>query len=95
MKKIITIIVLLILITSITLGALDYNNVANKNEKPKFCFINTLYLDGGSGTYRGLGYGFYIEGDFMGTLEPYSAPKGITKYKFYILGIEVTSKEIN
>ena len=38
--------------------------------------------DGGSGTYKGLGYSFDIEGNFM----PEDEFPGVTKARFYLLG---------
>lgn len=42
------------------------------------------YLDGGSGTYTGLGYSFDIKGDFIG-----ENALGITQYTAKIFGLPV------
>ena len=42
--------------------------------------------DGGSGKYVGLGYSFYIEGNFM----PEEKNQGVTSYRGYVFGKEVS-----
>ena len=57
-------------------------------EKPIFCVGAELADDGSSGRYIGLGYSFDIEGNFM----PEDEFPGVTKWTFFLFGIEVQSK---
>jgi len=47
----------------LAMGAVDYFRVSNF-ERPAFCLLDVenSYEDGGSGTYKGLGYSFDITG---------------------------------
>ena len=54
-------------------------------ELPFFCVLAHGEDDGGSGIYRGVGYSFDIEGNFM----PEDEFPGVTKYRAYLLGMEI------
>lgn len=58
-------------------------------QKPFFCINLSKNLDGGSGTYIGLGYGYELKGNFMPESEDY----GVKEYLFKILGIKVASNQ--
>jgi len=67
------------------IGIIDFALVHNY-KKPVFCIgVNTVD-DGGSGTYKGLGYSFELEGNFM----PESENPGVNSYRGYIFGTEVS-----
>lgn len=83
--KIVMIIILAVLVLWLGIGITDFALVHNY-KMPLFCIgINTAD-DGGSGEYAGLGYSFDIEGNFM----PEATNKGITSYRGYIFGKEVS-----
>jgi len=67
------------------IGIIDFSLVHNY-KKPVFCIGVNTADDGGSGTYKGLGYSFELEGNFM--LE--SENPGVTSYRGYIFGKEVS-----
>ena len=87
------IIIVLVCITALCLimGIVDFALVHNY-KKPLFSVGVDLADDGGSGKYVGLGYSFYIEGNFMPDTETPATedkkPK-VTTYRGYILGKEV------
>jgi len=66
------------------MGVLDYFRVAGF-EKPIFAIPVETADDGGSGLYRGLGYSFDIEGNFM----PEDEFPGVTHYIYSICGVEI------
>ena len=68
-------------------GLVDYSRV-HAFERPLFCICTEPLQDGGSGKYRGLGYSFAIEGNFM----PDDEFPGVTKWTFSLFGIEVQSE---
>lgn len=72
----------------IAMGFVDYMRVSGF-EKPVFCFLDAenSYDDGGSGTYRGLGYSF----DTMGRFMPEDEHPGVTEYTCCIFGNEVSA----
>jgi len=74
-----------IIILWLLLGIIDFSLVHNY-KKPIFCIITESADDGGSGKYVGLGYYFDIEGNFM----PEETADGITSYRGYIFGQEVS-----
>lgn len=78
------IIILGVIALWLCIGITDFALVTNY-EKPLFCIGVDLADDGGSGKYAGLGYSFYIEGNFM----PEEEEPGITSYRGYILEKEV------
>lgn len=87
-KRIITI-VLAVTVLWLAAGVTDFIRVMNYN-LPLFCITSgTVYDDGGSGRYVGLGYYFDIEGNFM----PLDKSPGVTKYTVKIFGITVRSEE--
>ena len=63
-------------------GTVDYYRVYHLFERPIFSFSGDTADDGGSGTYRGLGYAFAIEGNFM----PDTEFPGVTRYEYYLFG---------
>lgn len=86
--KIILIVSGILLALWILIGVIDYSRV-HSFERPIFSFIiEPQYEDGGSGHYVGLGYSFDIKGNFM----PEDEYPGVTKYTYYIFGIEVESQ---
>ena len=67
----------------------DFICVGVYRHKPIFCIgINTAD-DGGSGKYIGMGYSFYIKGNFMPE-DKTSGQYGITSYKIDLFGREIT-----
>lgn len=70
----------------ITIGLVDYLRVSSF-ERPLFSFLDVenSFEDGGSGTYKGLGYSFDIKGNFM----PEDEYPGITSYTYYIFGTPI------
>lgn len=88
MKKKKTIIVMIcILVLWIAIGVVDYSRV-HSFEKPVFCVGTDLASDGGSGKYIGLGYSFDIKGNFM----PEDEFPGVTKWTYYLFGIELQTQ---
>ena len=71
----------------IVIAIIDFSRV-HSFEMPIFCIATVMAQDGGSGRYRGLGYSFDIEGNFM----PDDEFPGVTKYIYYILGQEILSE---
>ncbi len=71
----------------VTAGAVDYWRVCHSFERPLFATAAVTAEDGGSGTYRGLGYHFIIEGNFM----PEDELPGVTTYQYYLFGSHVKS----
>ena len=71
----------------IAIGIADYSRV-NSFEKPIFCVEIDLADDGGSGHYAGVGYSFDIEGNFM----PEDELPGVTKWTYYLFGIEMKTQ---
>ena len=88
MKKKQTIIAMTwILVLWIAIGVVDYSRV-HSFEKPIFCVGTDLASDGGSGKYIGLGYSFDIQGNFM----PEDEFPGVTKWTYYLFGIELQTQ---
>lgn len=85
MKKKILIIVVAFILLWLAAGVTDFALVHNYY-RPVFCVCSEPMQDGGSGKYVGLGYSFDIEGNFMPDAKDY----GVTSYKGYILGKEVS-----
>lgn len=67
------------------MGFIDYWRVCHSFEKPIFTLIKETFDDGGSGTYKGLGYSFEIKGNFM----PEDEFPGVTYAEYYLFGINV------
>ena len=78
--------VLAVLVFWLGAGFYDFMRVKDF-ERPVFCILIPEVQDGGSGTYRGLGYSFDIEGNFM----PEDEFPGVTAFTYYIGGHEVLS----
>ena len=87
-KKSIIIAIICIIVLWITMGLVDYIRVSGF-ERPIFCLLDVenSYEDGGSGTYKGLGYSFDIMGNFM----PEDEYPGVTSYTYYVFGNEVSA----
>ena len=87
-KKGIFIVFLCVIVLWVAMGVVDYVRVSNF-KRPVFCLLDAEsgYDDGGSGTYRGLGYSFDIMGHFM----PEDAQPGVTEYTCYLFGNEVST----
>lgn len=83
-KRLLTIAMVFILLWLVA-GVTDFALV-HSYHRPLFCICTEPMQDGGSGTYAGLGYSFYIEGNFMPDAKDY----GVTSYRGYILGSEVS-----
>ena len=84
-KKRIGIIVLAIILLWLAAGVTDFALV-HSYHRPLFCVCTEPMQDGGSGKYVGLGYSFDIEGNFVTEAEY----RGVTSYRGYILGKEVS-----
>jgi len=84
-KKKIVIILLAIILLWLAAGVTDFALV-HSYHRPLFCICAEPMQDGGSGKYVGLGYSFDIEGNFMPDAKDY----GVTSYRGYILGIQVS-----
>ena len=84
-KKRIGIIVLAIILLWLAAGVTDFALV-HSYHRPLFCICTEPIQDGGSGKYVGLGYSFDIEGNFMPDAKDY----GVTSYRGYILGKQVS-----
>ena len=65
----------------------DYINVMVSFNKPLFAQAVITADDGGSGTYRGLGYTIIIEGNFM----PEDMVKGVYYAEFHLFGARINS----
>ena len=76
----------ILLVVWFLIGIVDYR-IVHGFEKPLFCIAMETADDGGSGHYIGAGYSFDIEGNFM----PEDELPGVTKYTYYIFGIEIDS----
>lgn len=87
MKKTLLKIVIAVTVLWIVIGFVDYSRVCGF-EKPIFCIATNTADDGGSGHYIGLGYSFEIKGNFM----PEDEFPGVTKWTYYLLGIEVQTQ---
>ena len=83
-KKIV-IAILAVLVLWLCIGITDFALVHNYR-RPLFCVCTESMQDGGSGEYSGLGYSFYIEGNFM----PEEQNPGVTSYRGYVFGKEVS-----
>ena len=81
----IVIAILAVLVLWLCVGITDFALVHNY-QKPIYCKGVDLADDGGSGEYVGLGYSFYIEGNFM----PEEKNQGVTSYRGYVFGKEVS-----
>lgn len=86
-KKKIIIAIICIFVLWIAVGIVDYDRV-HSFEKPIFCVGTELADDGGSGEYVGLGYSFDVKGNFM----PEDEFPGVTKYTYYLFGIEIETQ---
>ncbi len=84
-KKKTIIIVLTVILLWLAAGVTDFALV-HSYHKPLFCICTEPMQDGGSGKYVGIGYSFDIEGNFT----PDTADYGVTSYRGYILGKEVS-----
>lgn len=87
-RKSVIIVIIVLLMIWLAMGAVDYFGVSNF-ERPTFCLLDVenSYSDGGSGTYKGLGYSFDIMGNFM----PEDEYPGVTSYTYYVFGNEVSA----
>ena len=84
-KKRVIIGIICAVVVWIALGIIDFSLVQSYR-KPMFCICSESMQDGGSGKYVGLGYSFDIEGNFVTETEH----RGVTSYRGYIFGIEVS-----
>ena len=86
MKKLF-VITIIVFILWVLIVFIDYRRVYSF-EMPIFCIGTELFDDGGSGSYLGLGYSFDIRGNFMSEDEL----PGITKWTYYLFGIEMETR---
>ncbi|MGI6348276.1 MAG: hypothetical protein ACOXZ1_03750 [Patescibacteria group bacterium] len=84
-QKIIILTFIFSIIIWIIIIFIDYNIVFSGFKKPIFTIATETQDDGGSGTYKGLGYSFKINGNFM----PDDEFPGITHVKFYLFGNKI------
>ena len=87
MKKKALIIIVLGIVLWLSMVLIDYSR-AHCFEKPIFCIATEVFQDGGSGHYVGLGYSFDIKGNFM----PDDEFPGVTKWTYYLFGIEMETQ---
>ena len=80
------VVISIVLAAWLTLAVTDFYRVT-RFEKPVFCILTQSFDDGGSGRYRGLGYSFAIEGNFM----PDDEYPGVTRYSARLFGIHLKS----
>ena len=85
MKKKVIIAAVSVIALWIAVGIVDYGRV-HSFERPIFSFCTEPMQDGGSGKYVGLGYSFDIEGNFVTE----AGHLGVTSYRGYILGQEIS-----
>ena len=86
-NKTIIISVVCAIVLWIAIDIVDYSRV-HSFEKPIFCVGTELADDGGSGKYVGLGYSFDIKGNFM----PEDEFPGVTKWAYYLFGVEIQTQ---
>ena len=77
--------ILAVLVLWMCIGVTDFALVHNYR-RPLFCICTESMQDGGSGKYVGLGYSFDIEGNFM----PEEKNPGVTSFRGYVFGKEVS-----
>ena len=87
MKKKVIAAFIFILALWVAIGVVDYSRV-HRFKKPIFCIGSERMKDGGSGKYVGLGYSFDIKGNFM----PEDEFPGVTKWTYYLFGIEIQTQ---
>lgn len=85
-KKQIFAVILIVFVLWLVLFVADFYRVT-RFERPLFCVLTEAYKDGGSGYYRGLGYSFAIEGNFV----PEDEYPGVTRYHVKLFGIDLKS----
>ncbi len=85
--KIILAILALIVIMTVTMGLIDYRKTIHGFERPVFAQLDykATKEDGGSGTYKGIGYRIEIEGNFM----PEDEFTGVTHARFYAFSKQI------
>ena len=86
-KKPIIIAMVCAVVLWVAVGIADYALVRGF-DRPVFCVCVEPMQDGGSGKYVGLGYSFDIEGSFM----PDDEFPGVTRYTYYLFGVEVQTQ---
>ncbi len=86
-KKKVIIALICVLMLWLAVGIVDYCKV-HRFERPIFCVCTEPMQDGGSGKYVGLGYSFDIEGNFM----PDDEFPGVTKWTYYLFGVEMQTQ---
>lgn len=80
-------IMLSLLFMWLTRFGIDYWRVAKNFQKPLFSYNTEIQDDVGCGFYYGLGYTYYIEGNFM----PLDEFPGVTQYQLFLFGHEISS----
>jgi len=86
-KKIYLIIVFTLAVLWVSTLGTDYWITISELEKPIFAQLVNGADDGGSGTYKGIGYSVEIEGNFM----PEEEFPGVRQVQFNIFGKLVTA----
>lgn len=82
-------ILLIVLAVWIALTAVDLGTVALLGHKPLLAFPTVTSDGGGSGVYCGMGYAFYIDGNFM----PEDENPGVREYILFLFGLPVIEAE--
>ena len=82
-------ILLIVLAVWIALTAVDLGAVALLGHKPLLAFPTVTSDGGGSGVYCGMGYAFYIDGNFM----PEDDNTGVREYILFLFGLPVIEAE--
>ena len=84
-KQALTALIIIILAVIVLWAAtvvVDYWRVRHDFERPLFATASLTADDGGSGTYRGLGYTIELKGNFL----PDDEFPGVTAFRFYLFG---------
>lgn len=76
---------LAIILLWLLMFSVDYRQTTQNLKKPVFAILNNGADDGGSGTYNGLGYSIYLEGNFM----PEDEMSGVTYAKITVFGVKL------
>lgn len=88
MKKVLKI-AAIVLAVWVMLTAVDLGAVALLRRKPVLAFPTVTSDGGGSGVYCGMGYAFYIDGNFM----PEDENPGVREYVLYLFGLPVVPSD--
>lgn len=84
MKRLLAVAVVAVVVWVCALGT-DYWRTIHGFAKPAFAVCAPGVDDGGSGTYKGVGYMIVIKGDFM----PEDEFPGVTRARFMMFGKQI------